>query len=84
MNDSHDAAEQATKDVEEIQSKIDELNNSLEAAGVKKIEDIVDPDERERFQLIYSIADIKKRTCLQNADRQVLPGKFPFTSILRR
>nr|DAK68404.1 MAG TPA: hypothetical protein [Caudoviricetes sp.] len=52
MNDSHDAAEQATKDVEEIQSKIDELNNSLEAAGVKKIEDIVDPAERERLQAI--------------------------------
>ena len=52
MNDSHDAAEQATKDVEEIQSKIDELNDSLEAAGVKKIEDIVDPAERERLQAI--------------------------------
>lgn len=52
MNDSHDAAEQATKDVEEVQSKIDELNNSLEAAGVKKIEDIVDPTERERLQAI--------------------------------
>lgn len=52
MNESHDAAEQATKDVEEIQSKIDELNNSLEAAGVKKIEEIVDPAERERLQAI--------------------------------
>ena len=52
MNDSHDAAEQATKDVEEIQSKIDELNDSLEAAGVKKIEDIVDPVERERLQTV--------------------------------
>ena len=52
MNDSHDAAEQATKDVEEIQSKIDELNDSLEAAGVKKIEDIVDPAERERLQAV--------------------------------
>ena len=52
MNESHNAAEQATKDVEEIQSKIDELNNSLEAAGVKKIEDIVDPAERERLQAI--------------------------------
>lgn len=52
MNDSHDKAEQATQDVEEIQSKIDELNDSLEAAGVKKIEDIVDPAERERLQAI--------------------------------
>lgn len=52
MNDSHDAAEQATKDVEEIQPKIDELNKSLKDAGVKKIEDIVDPAERERLQAI--------------------------------
>ena len=52
MNDSHDAAEQATKDVEEIQSKIDELNKSLKDAGVGKIEDIVDPAERERLQAI--------------------------------
>ena len=52
MNGSHDAAEQATKDVEEIQSKIDELNKSLKDAGVKKIEDIVDPAERERLQAV--------------------------------
>lgn len=52
MNDSHDAADQATKDVEEIQSKIDELNKSLKDAGVDKIEDIVDPAERERLQAI--------------------------------
>ena len=52
MNDSHDAAQQATKDVEEIQSKIDELNKSLKDAGVDKIEDLVDPAERERLQVI--------------------------------
>lgn len=52
MNDSHDAAQQAAKDVEEIQSKIDELNKSLKDAGVDKIEDIVDPVERERLQAI--------------------------------
>lgn len=52
MNDSHEAAQQATKDVEEIQSKIDELNKSLKDAGVDKIEDIVDPTERERLQAI--------------------------------
>lgn len=52
MNESHDAAEQAKKDVEEIQSKIDELNKSLKDAGVNKIEDIVDPAERERLQTI--------------------------------
>ena len=52
MNESHDAAEQAKKDVEEIQSKIDELNKSLKDAGVNKIEDVVDPAERERLQTI--------------------------------
>ena len=52
MNDSHEAAQQATKDVEEIQSKIDDLNKSLKDAGVDKIEDIVDPTERERLQAI--------------------------------
>lgn len=52
MNDSHEAAQQATKDVEEIQSKIDDLNKSLKDAGIDKIEDIVDPAERERLQAI--------------------------------
>lgn len=52
MNDSHEAAQQATKDVEEIQSKIDKLNKSLKDVGVDKIEDIVDPAERERLQAI--------------------------------
>lgn len=52
MNSSHDAAEQAKQDVEDIQSKIDELNKSLKDAGVDKIEDIVDPAERERLQAI--------------------------------
>lgn len=52
MNDSHDAADQAAQDVEEIQSKIDDLNKSLKDAGVDKIEDIVDPTERERLQAI--------------------------------
>lgn len=65
MNDSHDKAEQATKDVEEIQSKIDELNKSLKDAGVKKIEDIVDPAERERLQTINDMLqaqlDLKKQ-----------------------
>lgn len=65
MNDSHDAAQQATKDVEEIQSKIDELNKSLKDAGVDKIEDIVDPAERERLQAINDMLqaqlDLKKQ-----------------------
>lgn len=57
MNDSHDAAQQATKDVEEIQSKIDELNKSLEEAGVKQISDIVDPAERERLQAVNDMLE---------------------------
>lgn len=65
MNDSHDKAEQATKDVEEIQSKIDDLNNSLKAAGAEKIEDIADPAERERLQAINDMLqaqlDLKKQ-----------------------
>lgn len=73
MNDSHDAAEQATKDVEEIQSKIDELNNSLEASGVKKIEDIVDPAERERLQAINDMLqaqlELKKQLEKDAADK---------------
>lgn len=73
MNDSHDAAEQATKDVEEIQSKIDELNDSLEAAGVKKIEDIVDPAERERLQAINDMLqaqlELKKQLEKDTADK---------------
>lgn len=73
MNESHDAAEQATKDVEEIQSKIDELNDSLEAAGVKKIEDIVDPAERERLQAINDMLqaqlELKKQLEKDTADK---------------
>ena len=73
MNDSHDAAEQATKDVEEIQSKIDELNKSLNDAGVDKIEDIVDPAERERLQAINDMLqaqlELKKQLEKDTADK---------------
>ena len=71
MNNSHDAAEQATKDVEDIQSKIDELNKSLEDAGAKKIEDIVDPDERERLQAINDMLEAQlelKKQISKDAD----------------
>lgn len=73
MNDSHDAAQQATKDVEEIQSKIDELNKSLKDAGVDKIEDIVDPTERERLQAINDMLqaqlELKKQLEKDAADK---------------
>lgn len=71
MNSSHDAAEQATKDVEEIQSKIDELNKSLKDAGVDKIEDIVDPAERERLQAINDMLEAQlelKKQISKDAD----------------
>ena len=73
MNDSHEAAQQATKDVEEIQSKIDELNNSLKDAGVDKIEDIVDPAERERLQAVNDMLqaqlELKKQLAKDAADK---------------
>ena len=71
MNDSHEAAQQATKDVEEIQSKIDELNKSLKDAGVDKIEDIVDPTERERLQTINDMLEAQlelKKQISKDAD----------------
>ena len=52
MNDAHDAADQAAQDVKDIQSKLDDLTNSVKAAGAEKIQDIVDPTERERLQAI--------------------------------
>ena len=52
MNDAHDAADQAAQDVKDIQSKLDDLTNSVKAAGAEKIQDIVDPTERERLQAV--------------------------------
>lgn len=65
MNSSHDAAEQAKQDVDDIQAKIDELNKSVENAGANSIGDIVDPAERERLQAINDMLqaqlDLKKQ-----------------------
>ena len=73
MNDSHNKAEQATKDVEEIQSKIDDLNSSLKEAGAEKIEDIADPAERERLQAINDMLqaqlELKKQLEKDTADK---------------
>lgn len=73
MNDSHNKAEQATKDVEEIQSKIDDLNSSLKEAGAEKIEDIADPAERERLQAINDMLqaqlELKKQLEKDAADK---------------
>lgn len=73
MNNSHNKAEQATKDVEEIQSKIDDLNSSLKEAGAEKIEDIADPAERERLQAINDMLqaqlELKKQLEKDTADK---------------
>ena len=71
MNDSHDAADQAAQDVEDIQSKIDDLNKSVKAAGADKIEDIVDPAERERLQAINDMLEAQlelKKQISKDAD----------------
>lgn len=71
MNDSHDAADQAAQDVEDIQSKIDDLNKSVKAAGAEKIEDIVDPAERERLQAINDMLEAQlelKKQISKDAD----------------
>ena len=71
MNDSHDAADQAAQDVEDIQSKIDGLNKSVKAAGADKIEDIVDPAERERLQAINDMLEAQlelKKQISKDAD----------------
>lgn len=71
MNDSHDAADQAAQDVEDIQSKIDDLNKSVKTAGADKIEDIVDPAERERLQAINDMLEAQlelKKQISKDAD----------------
>lgn len=71
MNDSHDAADHAAQDVEDIQSKIDDLNKSVKAAGADKIEDIVDPAERERLQAINDMLEAQlelKKQISKDAD----------------
>lgn len=52
MNDAHSAAENAKADVEEIQSKIDELKQKVKDAGADQISDIVDPAERAKLEAI--------------------------------
>lgn len=71
MNDSHDAADQAAQDVEDIQSKIDDLNKFVKAAGADKIEDIIDPAERERLQAINDMLEAQlelKKQISKDAD----------------
>ena len=52
MEEAHEAANTTASDIDNIKSKIDDLNNSIKDAGAEKIEDIVDPAEREHLQVI--------------------------------
>lgn len=52
MEEAHEAANTTASDIDNIKSKIDDLNNSVKDAGAEKIEDIVDPAEREHLQVI--------------------------------
>lgn len=52
MEEAHEAANTTASDIDNIKSKIDDLNNSIKDAGAEKIEDIVDPTEREHLQVI--------------------------------
>lgn len=52
MEKAHEAANTTASDIDNIKSKIDDLNNSIKDAGAEKIEDIVDPTEREHLQVI--------------------------------
>lgn len=52
MEEAHEVANTTASDINNIKSKIDDLNNSIKNAGAEKIEDIVDPAERERLQAI--------------------------------
>lgn len=52
MEEAHEAANTTASDIDNIKSKIDDLNNSIKDAGAEKIEDLVDPTEREHLQVI--------------------------------
>lgn len=52
MEEAHEAANTTASDIDNIKSKIDDLNNSIKDAGAEKIEDIIDPTEREHLQVI--------------------------------
>lgn len=52
MEEAHEATNTTASDIDNIKSKIDDLNNSIKDAGAEKIEDIVDPTEREHLQVI--------------------------------
>lgn len=67
MEEAHEAANTTASDIDNIKSKIDDLNNSIKNAGAEKIEDIVDPAERERLQAINDMlqAQLKLKEKLQ-------------------
>lgn len=50
INDAHGKAEQAKKDIDEIQSQIDDLNSKMKESGANQISDIIDPSEQVKLQ----------------------------------
>ncbi len=52
LDDAKEANESAQSDVDAIQTKLDELNASLEEAGMNSIDNIVDPDEKNKIQSV--------------------------------
>ena len=70
MNDAHDAAEKAESDVDEIKSKIDDLNQKVKDAGADSIEDIVDPQEKAKLQDINDLLETQLKLKNQIADEE--------------
>lgn len=71
MEEAHEAANTTASDIDNIKSKIDDLNNSIKDAGAEKIEDIVDPTERERLQAINDMLEAQlelKKQISKDAD----------------
>jgi DNA repair exonuclease SbcCD ATPase subunit len=52
LDNAKEANENAQSDVDAIQTKLDELNASLEEAGMDSIDNIVDPDEKNKIQSV--------------------------------
>lgn len=68
MEDAHDAAEEAQQDVDDIQQKLDDLDQKVKDLGAKKIEDIVDPQEKAKIQEINNLLETQLRLKKQIAD----------------
>lgn len=52
MSDAHDKAEQAQNDIDNVNQQLEDLNKQIKDAGADSIDDIVDPNERKRIQVV--------------------------------